>query len=459
MASNSARNPGRSITTEDYAAILDSLVEGIVTLDGEGNIIGINRAACEILEVCKEEAVHANCCELLGSQLCHHAVTIREAIRQRRPIRDVQTEVQTRSGQRKVLVFQTRLLDRGGEHRGSVVLFRDISELANLREDVARRYRLHNIVGKSKAMQEVFRLIQEVADSDATVLIEGESGTGKELVAHAIHYLSPRSDSPLVAVNCSALAEGVLESELFGHVAGAFTGATRSKRGRFEAAAGGTIFLDEIGDLSPAVQVKLLRVLQERVVERVGAEESIPIDLRVIAATHRSLSAMVEKGTFRQDLYYRLRVVPIHLPPLRHRRDDLPLLAQHFVERFRRETGRPIEGLAPEALALLVDYAWPGNVRELENAVEYAFVKARGGLIAPEHLPPELVARSLPALPSAAEAPSPSDCGPSNNGTDDVRRILDETGWNVAKAARRLRLSRTTLYKRIAELGLRRPED
>lgn len=197
-----------------------------------------------------------------------------------------------------------------------------------------------------------------------------------------------------MAVNCSALAEGVLESELFGHVQGAFTGAVRDKRGRFETAHGGTIFLDEIGDLAPSIQVKLLRVLQERVIERVGSEESVPVDLRVIAATNRNMAELVATGSFRQDLYYRLRVVPIPLPPLRDRREDVPLLAQHFVDRFREETGRPIEGLSPEAMTLLIDYPWPGNVRELENAIEYAFVKTRRGPIQPVHLPPSCEPRT-----------------------------------------------------------------
>ena len=458
MALALPRKLARSVTTGDYEAILDSLVEGIVALDGEGSIIGINRAACEILEIRKDEAAGANCCDLLGKQFCHRAGAVRESIQQRRPLRDVQVEVQTRSGRRKALTFQTLLLDDENQHRGSALLFRDVTELVNLREDLVRRYRLHNVVGKSKAMQDVFRLIEEVADSDATVLIQGESGTGKELVAHAVHYLSPRASKPLVAVNCSALAEGVLESELFGHVAGAFTGATRDKRGRFEAAAGGTVFLDEIGDLSAAIQVKLLRVLQQRVVERVGGEESIPIDIRVMAATHRPLAEMVAAGTFRHDLYYRLHVVPIHLPPLRNRRDDVPLLAQHFVERFREDTGRPIEGLTPEAMTLLLDYHWPGNVRELENAIEYAFVKVRQGSIAPEHLPPELKT----AATTPAELEGALSCESSmlpSLGDSELRQALNETGWNIARAARRLRISRTTLYKRIAELGLTRPHE
>ncbi len=450
-----------SVTKEDLEAILDGLVEGIVTLDEAGVVIGINQAACEILEIEKPAALETKCCDLLGRQLCHSAEGIRESIRRGIPIGDVQVPVQTSSGRRKVLQFQTTALPpREGRRRSSVLLFRDVTELVALRENLQRRYRLHNLVGKSKPMQEVFALVTEVADSDATVLIEGESGTGKELVARAIHHLGPRSAGPYVAVNCSALAEGVLESELFGHVEGAFTGAMRDKRGRFEAAAGGTIFLDEIGDVAPAIQIKLLRVLQQRIVERVGSEEPVPVDIRVIAATNRPLAEMVAEGSFRRDLYYRLRVVPIHLPPLRARRDDLPLLAQHFVERFREETGRGVDGLAPEATALLLDHPWPGNVRELENAIEYAFVKVRAGLIRPEHLPPEL--RGPTAAATAAALPEENARAITQRGVPDERTIryeLHQAGWNIARAARRLQISRTTLYKRISELQIDRPAE
>ena len=455
-------NGPRTLTKTDLEAILDGLAEGIVALDDEGSIIGINLAACQILEIGKPDAMHTNCCELLGNQLCKRATAVRESILSRRPIDDVQVQVQTRSGRKKVLQFETRLLaDTGKSTDGSVVLFRDVSELAALKEDLARRYRLHNIVGKSKPIQEVFRLIEEVADSDATVLIEGESGTGKELVARAIHHLGPRSDGAFVPVNCSALAEGVLESELFGHVKGAFTGAVYDKRGRFEAAEGGTIFLDEIGDTAPSIQVKLLRVLQERTIERVGSEESTPVDLRVIAATNRPLTDMIAEGSFRQDLFYRLRVVPIRLPALRERRDDIPLLAQHFVEKFRDETSQPIEGLSPEALTVLLDHTWPGNVRELENAVEYAFVKARSGQIGPGHLPPEIGTSGRNAVPAPKAAglfAAAQSCSQEPDAAD-IAEVLSDTDWNVAKAARRLSLSRTTLYKRMAELGISRPVD
>ncbi|MFZ5832141.1 MAG: sigma-54 interaction domain-containing protein [Planctomycetota bacterium] len=480
MAKTADERRENRVTREHLQAILDSLAEGIVTLDPARQVIGINRAACEILGVDRPEALGSDCAGLFGEHFCAQAARIRQSLAAQKPVENVLAKLQTADGRPRVLNFRTSMLhDDRQQVQGSVVIFRDVTELVSLKEDLARRYRLHNIVGKSKSMQEIFRLIEEVADSDATVLLQGESGTGKELVARAIHQLSPRAEGPFVAVNCSALAEGVLESELFGHVQGAFTGAVHDKRGRFEAAAGGTIFLDEIGDLAPSIQVKLLRVLQERVIERVGSDQSVAIDVRVIAATHRPLAAMVAEGSFRQDLYYRLRVVPLEIPPLRARRDDIPLLAQHFVERFRDETGRPIEGIGEDALALLIDYSWPGNVRELENAIEYAFVKARSGSIEPAHLPAELRSSALSDLsPTQGSGESCGLCGsaeanlrlhsshggsaggPHRSGdAATVHDALQAADWNVAKAARRLGLSRTTLYERISEYGLKRPRE
>lgn len=438
-------------------AILDSLDEGVLTLDDDGQVIGINRAACEILEVRARDALRLGCPCLLGDDVCAPESTLRQSITSRRPIHDLEVEIQTQSGQRKTLNLRTTVFCEGpqGAH-GGLVVFRDVSELVHLRCGLRDRYRLDRIVGKSKPMQEVFRLIEQVADSDVSVLLEGETGTGKELAAQAIHHLSPRAAGRFVPVNCSALPESLLESELFGHVRGAFTGALRDKRGRFEMAAGGTVFLDEIGDVSAGVQAKLLRVLQEHTIERVGDEKTIPVDIRVIAATNRPLIELVAGGKYRDDLYYRLRVVPIRLPALRERRDDIPLLAQHFVEHYRGQTGRVIEGVDEDALSFMLDYPWPGNVRELENTIEYAFVKARRGLIGPEHLPPELLVYQATAVsPSASVAAGGRRKARRPDLTRDrIQQTLTAVGWNVAKAARRLRVSRTTLYKRMAELKL-----
>ncbi len=444
------------------AAILDSLDDGIVTLDDAGTVIGINDAACRMLETTRKSALGAACFCLFGEELCTPGSALRESISNRKPIHDVEVELETASGHRKVFNFRTVVFrEQRGEPRGGLVVLRDITELVHLRRDLKERYRLHNIIGKSKAMQDVFRLIEQVADTDTTVLIQGPTGTGKELVARAIHYVGTRAKGPFVAVSCSALPESLLESELFGHVRGAFTGALRDKQGRFEAAAGGTIFLDEVGDISANIQAKLLRVLQEHTIDRVGGERSIPVDMRVIAATNRPLGELVAAGQFREDLYYRLRVVPIRLPPLKERREDIALLTQHFVDKLRREMRRDIEGLDPEALALLLDYSWPGNVRELENTIEYAFVKTHSGRVSPAHLPPQLIARELAEAPVYVDSSAPRKRRRRRLDLTraQVREALIATGWNVAKAARLLQVSRTTLYSRMSEFELATPDE
>ncbi len=320
----------------------------------------------------------------------------------------------------------------------------DISELVALREQLGNRAPLPNLVGMNRQMREVAGLIREVAPMPTTVLITGESGTGKEPVARALHELSNRSARPFVAVNCAALAEGVLESELFGHEAGSYTGATTARKGRFETADTGTIFLDEIGDLGPTMQVKLLRVLQEGEFERVGSSETTAVDVRVIAATNRDIRVAMGGGSFREDLYYRLNVFPIALPPLRERADDIPLLVDHFVELFRARTGKQIDDISTDALAVLLDHPFPGNVRELENVIEHAFVRCVGGSIKVEHLPSELTARSDDIVAMALAASDPLAALEAEL----VRRALEECGGNREQAARRLGVSRTTLWRK-----------
>jgi transcriptional regulator with PAS, ATPase and Fis domain len=306
-------------------------------------------------------------------------------------------------------------------------------------------------------MQEIYTLIEDIADSDATVLIQGESGTGKELVAQAIHYQASRSNKPFVKVNCSALAETLLETELFGHVKGAFTGAIRDKIGRFELAQGGTIFLDEIGDISPAIQVKLLRVLQEKEIERVGSTKSIKVDVRVITATNKDLKKLMQQNKFREDLFYRLYVIPIHLSPLRERKEDIPLLVEHFIGQFKNQTGKNIESFSEDALKLLLDYSWPGNVRELENAIEHAFVKCRTHLILPEHLPQEVLGAKVESpiwrrnrfqeIPGAKKG---SAVRKRRRLTyDQLYRALKESQGNKTLAAKQLGIGRTTLWRKL----------
>jgi two-component system response regulator AtoC len=313
------------------------------------------------------------------------------------------------------------------------------------------------IIGESPTLRDVLERVEQVAQTTATVLLRGETGTGKELVARAIHINSPRESRPFVRVNCAALAPGVLESELFGHEKGAFTGAMARRPGRFELAEGGTLFLDEVGDLPLDVQVKLLRVLQEREFERVGGVETLKADVRVVSATHRDLEALVAEGKFRQDLYYRLNVFPIHLPPLRDRSGDLPLLCEHFIQKFAQSTGKTVRGVEPGALASLAAYPWPGNVRELENVIERALILARGPTLAATDL--DFGRRSAPAAPAPQASPSP-DPGRSlyrrlsEQERAEIIAAVERSQGNIAHAARSLGINRSTLYYRMRKHGL-----
>lgn len=324
------------------------------------------------------------------------------------------------------------------------------AEVRALREEVRTRYQFANIIGKSKPMQDLFALISKVATSRTTVLVQGKSGTGKELVAKALHYNSPRRHRPLVTVNCSAIPKDLLESELFGHVRGAFTGAIAHKRGLFEEADGGSLFLDEIGDLTPELQVKLLRVLQEREVKRVGDTQNHPVDVRLIAATNRDLAQAVKEGAFREDLYYRLNVIPIVIPELKERPEDIPLLATHFLLMFTKEAKAPIEGISKEAMRLLLEYDWPGNVRELENAIERAVILGRGPQLLPEDLPEPLRARQV----ERRREPNPGQPTLEELEREYITAILQETGWHRLKAAQILGIDRRTLYRKIRTYGL-----
>jgi two-component system response regulator AtoC len=322
-----------------------------------------------------------------------------------------------------------------------------------LRQQLHSRFGLENIIGQSKAMQQVFDIIQQVAPTRATVLIEGESGSGKELVAKAIHQLSPRATRPLVTVHCAALSPTLLESELFGHEKGAFTGAHERRIGRFEQAHGGTLFLDEIGEIDPALQVKLLRFLGERTFERVGSNKTIMADVRLVTATNRNLTDLVQSGSFREDLYFRLRVVEIHIPPLRQRREDIPLLVQSFVKELAQENNKKMAGLTPEAIELVQNYNWPGNVRELRSAIESAVVLCRSERITPRDLPPDVRGQATSiALPSAAgtkAVPAPTHLSMKEAEKQLIVQALKECNGNRSEAARKLGISRRTLHRKL----------
>ena len=455
-----------------FAPLLEHMSDGVFVVDSDRRICLFNRAAEEISGLSAKQAAGRVCHSVFtgldeGAECAmfpRPACTIRSVFETGKSCGRQDAEITFPDGSRKSLTCNVvPLFGDDGTVALVAVVLQDVSELHALRHELGERSEFQNIVAKNHRMQEIFDLIEQIADTDANVLIEGESGTGKELVARAIHRRSRRGSGPFVQVNCSALVETLLESELFGHARGAFTGAIRDKVGRFEAADGGTIFLDEIGDVSPAVQVKLLRVIQERRFERVGENKSRTADVRIIAATNRDLKDLMQRGVFREDLYYRLRVVPVYLPPLRERREDIPLLVEHFIGRFRARMGRPIRSVSDAAFQLIMDYTWPGNVRELENAVEHAFVRCAGSEIRSEDLPVELRLRppdGQAVLPvPATSPPRPQMLRPSK---PDERGIilgaLERAGGNKSLAAKSLGISRTTLWRRMREFDIDWPK-
>jgi PAS domain S-box-containing protein len=428
---------------ETFGSLIDHLTDGVMSIDPEGRIFVFNRAAEEITGYRAGDVIGQVCSEQFPSldrELPDENDGSAE-LGELKPVKFV-----ARDGQMLDLELSSvtiRMPDR--RSAGALIVFRDQTEVNRLRRNLAGTRGFHGIVGRSEAMIHVFRSIDELASESVPVLIEGESGTGKELVAEALHTLSRRRDKPFVPVNTGALPETIIESELFGHVRGAFTGAVRDKKGRFELAEGGTLFLDEIGEISIAMQVKLLRVLQEKRITPVGGETDIHVDVRIVAATNRDLKRMVERGTFREDLYYRLAVVPIHLPPLRERSGDIPLLVEHVMEQYAGETGRRAAGITDGALEVLIGHPWPGNVRQLANAVQYALIKCRGGALDIQHLPPEILAAAPQQKPKTAGRPPKLDPA-------EVEAALERNSGNRARAARDLGVARSTLYRYLEEL-------
>jgi len=442
-------------------AIFHSVADGLVTVDGDLHVTNINRSALEMLALEPKDAIGRRLRDVLRCRLWRVGQTLRQTMKSGEGMRERENLLGRRDGtELRVLMTTNRLLDMDDNSAGAVIIIRDITHLRELEMLLEDRSSLHSLIGKSHAMQELFNLIERVAPTDSTVLIQGESGTGKELIADAIHRSSSRQGGPLVKVNCSALSESLLESELFGHVKGAFTGATYDRKGRFESANGGTVFLDEIGDLTERIQVKLLRVIQEKEVERVGDTQVIRIDARVVAATHQPLKRLVEEGRFRQDLFYRLNVLPVHVPPLRERKEDIPALSRAFLEALSRQMGREVESISQDAIRAMMEYDWPGNVRELRNAVEHAVVKCHGSAILLEDLPPEIVAETARISPHYAGGPTGGGwgsvapwSGPKDEGST-IRQALERTGWHRGKAAKLLGMDRTTLWRKMKRLGI-----
>jgi PAS domain S-box-containing protein len=455
-----------------YASLLlESMADGVFTLSPKGEITSWNPSMERITGYGVEEVMGRTCSILDFSRCIRKSCPsgFKECgIFKAGTAAPKECVLRHKEGHDVPVVKNARLVkDEGGSVIGVVETVTDLTELQNARrkaEEAERRlgerFQFDEIIGKSKAMQPVFSAIKAAASSDATVLVHGASGTGKELVAGAVHYHSLRNDMPFVTVNCSALSESLLESELFGHVKGAFTGALRDRIGRFEGAEGGTIFLDEIGDVSPFIQIKLLRVLQELEIERVGDSKKRPVDIRIIAATNRDLYELVRSGHFREDLYYRLKVFPIRIPPLKERREDIPFLVDRFIEIQNKKTRKKIAAVSREAMSVLMNHPWPGNVRELENAIGHAFVLRNEGNIDISDLPVEL--RHPASQSDSKETPDSQNQAAGRNrlSRETLLQLLDECQWNKAEVGRRVGLSRTAIWKYMNkwEIPLKPPE-
>ncbi len=429
-------------------AVLDSISDGVFTVDADWRITSFNRSAERITGVPRSQALGRPCCEVFRASICERDCALRQTIETGEPVIGRPVTILAGDGREVPISVSTALLRDGrGRIIGGAETFRDLSALEALRKELSGVQSIEDIVAHSHPMRELLALLPQIAESGSTCLIEGESGTGKELVARALHRLSPRGERPFVAVNCGALPDSLLESELFGYKAGAFTDARKDKPGRFAAADGGTLFLDEIGDVSAALQVKLLRVLQEREYHPLGAEQVVKTNVRLLAATNRSLAELVAAGSFRQDLFYRVNVVRVEVPPLRARLEDIPVLADHFIRRFNLRGQKEIAGIDRAALKLLMEHDWPGNVRELENAIEHAFVLCAGGLILPEYLPSQLQRASItkPDLSATTLAEVEARV---------IRQALARNNGSRHETARELGIAPSTLWRKLKKLGL-----
>ena len=432
--------------------ILDSITDGVFTVDREWFITSFNRAAEHITGVKRKEAIGQPCSYVFRASICEGQCALRRTMESGMSITNLPVYFLRADGTKVPVSISTALLrDAEGVIIGGVETFRDLSAEEELKRKITGSYTFADIISRNHRMQEIFAVLPAIAESPSTVLVEGESGTGKELICRAIHNLSPRRNGPFIAVNCAALPDTLLESELFGYKAGAFTDARNDKPGRFALAEGGTILLDEIGDMSPALQVRLLRLLQEKVYEPLGATDSVTANVRILTATNRNLDDLVKQGVFRKDLFYRVNVVRISIPPLRDRRDDIPLLVDHFIDHFNRLYSRGIERVSDSALAALLEHQYPGNIRELENAIEHAFVLCRGAVLLPEHLPDHI--RELSRRVPRESRPGTLQETEITTITEALRR----NRYNRQAAADELGIHKSTLYRKIREYGIELP--
>jgi len=435
--------------------ILDSIADGVFTVDHEGRITSFNKAAERITGFSKKEAVGQYCHEIFRSNLCFEACALKHTAETTETIVNLEVNILNRDNKEVPISISTAVVrDASGNAVGAVETFRDLSLIKQLRKEISSSYSFHDILGRSKSMLELFQILPDISQSDATVLLEGESGTGKELFAAAIHNLSSRKKKPLIKVNCAALPETLLESELFGYKKGAFTDARTDKPGRFRQANGGTMLLDEIGDMSKGTQVKLLRVLEQKEFEPLGSTKTEKVDVRIIAATNRNLMEMMHRREFREDLFFRINVIRLTIPPLRERREDIPLLIDHFMERINLKQSKQIKKVSPSALKTILDYDFPGNVRELENIIEHAMILTKGIEIQPRHLPAYLGRDSAEHLPQDSVVAGRNFAVLEEVERDLIARTLERHGGSTAAAAEELGIHRSTLWRKIKRYGI-----
>ena len=436
----------------DYQSILNSITDGVLTVNRNMLITSFNRAAEEITQVKHKEAIGRHCFEVMRAEVCESACPMKKTFKTGKPCQNIPVYI-VRADNKCIPISVTTgiVLDNKGNEIGGVETFRDLSELKKLRREIYKSHSFEDIVSKNHQMLQLFSILPQVADSSSTILVEGASGTGKELFARAIHNHSPRREAPFVAVNCGALPDTLIESELFGYQAGAFTDAKQNKPGRFALARNGTIFLDEIGDISAAMQMRLLRVLENRTFLPLGATKTQQMNARVIVATNRNLKKMIDDGEFREDLYFRINVVGLRLPPLVERSEDIPLLVDHFIERFNTITGKQIVGISHEALAALTLYDWPGNVRELENAIEHAFVLCLDGIIRLACLPIQI-------QPQKEQLFVPAEKTLKAIEKQAIIRALIQNNWRKMATTRELGIDKNTLRRKIQRYDIQMPD-
>ncbi len=438
----------------DFDIILDSIADGVFTVDHEWKITSFNRAAEEILGIPRDEAIGRPCCEVFRSSICESQCALSETMRSGQSIVNKTIFVVNTKGEKIPISISTAILkDEEGNIIGGVETFRDVSQVEELKKELTKQYSFMDILGRSPSMQNIFEILPHISQSNVAVLLSGESGTGKELFARAIHNISPRAKYPFVAVNCAALPDSLLESELFGYKAGAFTDAKHNKAGRFSLAHRGSIFLDEIGDISPAMQTRLLRVLQDQTFEPLGSTDSVQVDVRIITASNKDLSQLVQQGVFRDDLYYRINVIKIDIPPLRERKEDIPQLIQHFVSKYSRLESKEISGVSDSVMATLMDYEFPGNVRELENIIAHSVVLCSTGTLEIQHLPSNILPQSL--TPST---PSTKPMSLRDMESFHIMNSIRQHHGNRTAAAKALGIHPSTLFRKIKELNLDLPD-